>query len=193
MRQDQREFLERELVGLVEQFSVDVDRTGLLGPDALQLVGSAERVLDWLRGDPGPSPDLIPFLRQRLEESDDETNYPEALKKVYEHDAFVAAIAELHDGPALDDRQRLLLLDQWKGRVAGFRSDSDSHGHLGPRSTRMVEHGSRLVEWLEGGAKPGAETRRFLEEQLDGFKKDSGYDELAHEHDRIVAAIEELR
>jgi hypothetical protein len=190
MRQDQREFLERDLAGLVEMYSAEVDRTGPLAPDALTFVGSAESVLDWLRGDAVPSQELLPFLRRRLEETDRETEYPEALKKVYEHDAFVAAIAELHDGPALDDRRRLLLLEQWKGRVADFGSDSDSHGHLGPGSTRMVEHGSRLVEWLEGGARPGEETRRFLEEQLDGFKKDSGYDEMVGEHDRIVAAIE---
>lgn len=95
MRQDQREFLTGEFEGLVEQFSTDLDREGCLGPHALQFVRSAERVLDWLRGDRESSPDLLRFLRQRLEEADKEMNYPEALKKVYEHDAFVAAIEAL--------------------------------------------------------------------------------------------------
>jgi hypothetical protein len=187
MRQDQREFLERELAELVEMYSAEVDRTGQLGADALAFVGSAERVLDWLRGDAVSAQEALPFLRRRLEETDRETEYPEALKKVFEHDAFAAAIAELDHGPALDDRQRRLLLEEWRADVATARTG------LGLWGVRMVDHRSRLIEWLEGGQRPGAETRRFLEEELEGFKKDSGYDELVQEHDRIVAAIEALR
>jgi hypothetical protein len=193
MRQDQSEFLERKFAELVEMYSGEVDRTAQLDPDALVFVGSAERVLDWIRGDAVPSQELLPFLQQRLEETDRETEYPAALKKVYEHDAFVAAIGELRDGPALDDRRRRLLLEEWRARVAAASTDSDSRGHVGPGSTRTVEHGGHLVEWLEGGARPDAETRRFLEEQLDGFKRDSGYDELAQGVARISAAVEALR
>jgi hypothetical protein len=94
---------------------------------------------------------------------------------------------------AVDDRQRRLLLDQWRTCVADFSSDFDAHGRLDPRSARIADHGSRLVEWLDGGSMPGADTRRFLEEIHEAFKKDSGYDDLVEEHDLIVAAIEGLR
>jgi hypothetical protein len=93
----------------------------------------------------------------------------------------------------MDEDQRSYLLGDWREFIADVETDFDRNGRLTSRNVHFIHHGRRLIAWLEGGPRPGAETREFLEERLAAFKKVVGFDRLAYEHDAITAAIEELR
>jgi hypothetical protein len=92
----------------------------------------------------------------------------------------------------MESHQKVFLLKGWACAVTTLGADRGKREHLDPATTRLIEGGERLVEWLRFGRPPHPELRAFLEEELLTFDQESGYEELAYEHDAMVAAIEAI-
>jgi hypothetical protein len=93
---------------------------------------------------------------------------------------------------AMDDDQRSFLLEDWRGFVADLETDVDEQGRFGPGTAHFLHHLKELIAWLEGGSRPGADTRRFVEERLDAYDETFGYDRIVLGHGALAAVIEEL-
>lgn len=93
----------------------------------------------------------------------------------------------------METHQRVFLLKDWEDAVSRLLEGRGKGGHLDPATTRLVEGGERLLEWLRCGPPPHPGLREFLEERLVTFDRGTGYEQLAYERDALAAAIEDLR
>jgi hypothetical protein len=94
----------------------------------------------------------------------------------------------------LENDQREFLLDWTEGLLKDISTDYGPDGELGPETVYFIRCLKPLIAWLRGKAeKPGTDVREWLEERLEGFEDTVNYQDLAYEHDALVAAIEGLR
>jgi hypothetical protein len=88
-------------------------------------------------------------------------------------------------------RQRKYLAKRFDGWLKDIETDFGPDGKLGPGNSRDVRSLRPMIAWLEGQATdPGPDAREFLQERLEAFEATVGWEEIAYEHDALVAALE---
>jgi hypothetical protein len=88
-------------------------------------------------------------------------------------------------------RQRKYLAKRFDAWLKDIETDVGPDGTLGPGNARDVRSLRPMIAWLEGKATdPGPCAHEFLQERLEAFKDTVGWEELAYEHDALVAAVE---
>ena len=79
------------------------------------------------------------------------------------------------------------LADYQVDELKELLEDTEKDGSLGAGNVRHASIARELLLWTEGGAKPGAEAREYLEERLHAVDEATGYDRAVYEHDAFVA------
>ncbi len=93
----------------------------------------------------------------------------------------------------MEDHQRRFLLKSYEELLADIRREAEAEETPSAGNRHWIDNCERIIGWLEGGPKPTADVRKFLEDRLEGFDDATDFTTLAYEHDAIAAAIEELR
>jgi hypothetical protein len=95
MTDDQRTFLLRDFETSIGRFEEDKRKAGTLSDESRRSIEQSTLAVEWLRRDRPPTPALLAYMEERLEEIDSDFDYETALEVVTEHDTFAAAIADL--------------------------------------------------------------------------------------------------
>jgi hypothetical protein len=92
---DQRQIVVRDLEHFVERARGDLEDDGSLSEGNRGDVESGTRVLEWLRGEQPSADGVLSFLESRLAHIEEEVDYEQLLRDLFEREAYEAVISGL--------------------------------------------------------------------------------------------------